>query len=456
MSWDGQAYHQPMVYALAYGWNPIEDSHNTIIDDIWNMNIWIDHYLRGMEISAATIVSFTNNLEMGKAVNMIFMLSVLTESLHLLTASTFNLSRKKAVLYSSLLAFPIVFVNYGFTFYIDIATYYLVFWVLALLYQYTLLKKRKFWEMLFVVIFLAATIKLNTFFWICYILFFYCIYLLYQNKIRLFRNIVAIGSLAILFGVATTDFNPIITNTLDHHNPFYPIGTKEANDIGVNAQPNLIKDKNRLAQVAISIFSRPNDNMETPYLNPYRITYNYNIRSLGFGAKLGGGGMFFIEIFVISILLVGICLYAKFNKTVFNIILLFLLALFILPYGSNYRYVPFISILPIFLLLYTEIVGFKYSCLYKIRSVCLFLLCTNVIISIPFFFRNTCLSAKSQKEAIEFVRNTTLKEPYHSKNWSFNYKLNGNNIPDRQIFSNNNENYEPLPNQFGPPIYIHK
>ena len=166
--------------------------------------------------------------------------------------------------------------------------------------------------------------------------------------------------------------------------------------------------------------------------------------------------MFFIEIFLISILLVGICLYAKFNKTVFNIILLFLLALFILPYGSNYRYVPFISILPIFLLLYTEIVGFKYSCLYKIRSVCLFLLCTNVIISIPFFFRNTCLSAKSQKEAIEFVRNTTLKEPYHSKNWSFNYKLNGNNIPDRQIFSNNNENYEPLPNQFGPPIYIHK
>ena len=76
-SYDGQAYHQPMIYALSHGWNPIYDSHNTIISDNWGMNMWIDHYCKGMETISATIVAMTGNLESGKAVSWLLGLSSL-------------------------------------------------------------------------------------------------------------------------------------------------------------------------------------------------------------------------------------------------------------------------------------------------------------------------------------------------------------------------------------------
>ena len=457
MSWDGQAYHQPMVYALANGWNPIANSHNPIINDLWNMNIWIDHYLKGMEISAATIFSMTGQLETGKTVNMMLLFSVLMISLYNFKKSNLLLSLPKVILYAFVIACPMVFINFGFTFYIDVATYYLVVWILIV---FNLLSKDNHtiftWYLLFIIVSLSACVKLNTFFWICYGIAFYCIYLLYRKEYQKLTKIFSVSILSVIFVIVTVDFNPIITNYFDHHNPVYPIGTKEAVDINTNAMPNMLKDKNRIFQVLISIFSRPNDNMETPYLNPYHISYRYNIRSLGYGAKLGGGGLFFIEVFIFSIILFIISRKGKYKITVSFVSFLLLSTLFILPFGSNYRYVPFISLLPILLLLYTEKVGLKYTYANKLRILCIILLLLNNLISIPFFLKNTYLSARSQKEAINYIINSKSHNSYHSKNWSFNYKLYGNHIIDKEIFSDNNDNYIPISDQFGPPIYLNK
>lgn len=456
MSWDGQAYHQPMVYALAKGWNPITESHNPIINDIWNMNIWIDHYLKGMEISAATIFSTTGQLETGKSVNMFFLWSVLMISIHLYRIEQIHFSHFKLFIYSFSIACPMIFINYGLTFYIDVATYFLVFWILALLYLKNRTNNIYTWYLLFIIVFLSACIKLNTFFWICYCLAFYCIVILYKKAYRKLAYFIVISFTSVFFVIATVCFNPIVTNFHDHHNPIFPLGTKEANDIESNALPNLLKNKDRVSQVLISFCSRPNDNMETPYLNPYHLSYRYNIRSLGYGARLGGGGLFFMEIVLISLAMLFMTKKNKNVLTISYITFLFLLAPFILPFGSSYRYVPFISLLPIILLLYTEKTGLKYKFAYKLRSICLILLLINNLVSIPFFIKNTYLSAKSQKKAINYIRNSSSNSSYHSKNWSFNYKLNGNQIIDEEIFSDNNDNYMPISDQFGPPIYICK
>ena len=455
MSWDGQAYHQPMVYALASGWNPIADSHNPIISDLWNMNIWIDHYLKGMEISAATIFSMTGQLETGKAVNTILMFSVLMISLYNLKNSIFLYCFPKDILYAFVIACPMVFINFGFSFYIDVATYYLVVWILIL---FNLLSKENHtiftWYLLFIIVSLSACVKLNTFFWICYSIAFYCLYLIFRKEYQKLTAVFSVSTLSVIFVIVTVDFNPIITNYFDHQNPIYPIGTKDAIDINTNAMPNMLKDKNRISQVLISLFSRPNDNMETPYLNPYHISYRYNLRSLGYGAKLGGGGLFFIEVLVFSVILFILSRKEKYKKTVSLVSFLLFSSLFILPFGSNYRYVPFISLLPIILLLYTEKAGLRYTFANKLRSLCFILLLLNNLVSIPFFLKNTYLSARSQNEAINYIINSKSHNSYHSKNWSFNYKLNGNQIIDKEIFSNNNENFIPLSNQCGPPIYI--
>lgn len=458
MSWDGQAYHQPMVYALANGWNPITDSHNPIINDIWNMNIWIDHYLRGMEISAATIFSTTGQLETGKSVNMLFLWSALMISIHLLRIEKYNLSPFKLIFYSFSIACPIIFINYGLTFYIDVATYYLVFWIIIILYLISNKNESMLvWYHLFIIVFLAACIKLNTFFWICYALVFYCLYILYRKKYRRFTYIIIVSLTSVIFAIVTVNFNPIITNYFDHHNPVYPLGTKEADDnIESNALPNLLKNKNRISQVLISFCSRPNDNIETPYLPPYHLSYRYNIRSLGFGAKLGGGGLLFMEIVLISLALLYMTKKDKNKLTVSYITFIFLLAPFILPFGSNYRYIPFISLFPLLALLFTERTGLEYKFAYKLRSICLILLLINNLVSIPFFLKNTYISARSQNNAINYIKNTKSDNSYHSKNWSFNYKLNGNQIIDEEIFSDNNDNFISISDQFGPPIYMCK
>ena len=457
MSWDGQAYHQPMVYALAHGWNPIYYSHNPIIDPIWNMNIWIDHYPKGMEISAATIASTTGDLEIGKSVNTLFMLSALTTSLYHLNKCKAFLTNYKIIIYSILFACPMVFINYGFTFYIDVATYYLIFWLMTSIY---ILEKKYYtkiiWFILFVIVALSACIKWNTFFWVCFFITFYVVYLILTRNYKRLCSVFFISASSILFVIITVNYNPIITNFNDHKNPIYPIGTKEANAIDINAMPDLLRNKNRITQVLTSFFSRPNDNKETPYLSPYPISYRYNIRSLGFGAKLGGGGFFFMEIIIISIILLFLSKENINKRIIVYVSLLFILTPFVLPFGSNYRYIPYISLLPIVILLYTEKTGFISKSANKAKTVCLILLCINNLISVPFFLKNTFTSAKSQINAIHYISKSKRTDIYRSKNWSFNYKINGNHIINKEIFSDNIENYIAIPNQFGPPIYMHK
>lgn len=457
MSWDGQAYHQPMVYALANGWNPISDNHNNIINEAWNMNIWIDHYLRGMEISAATIFSMTGQLETGKAVNLLFLFSILMISMHFLMKLFPNLSHSKIILYAFFIACPMVFINYGFTFYIDVATYYLVVWILIVFILLNTSRSSLFaWYLFFIVVSLAACIKLNILFWICYCIFFYSAYLFLKKEYSRIVLIVSLSVFSILFMIVSVNYNPIITNYVDHNNPVYPLGTAYSDEISKNALPNLLKDKNRITQVAVSLLSRPNDNMETPYLYPFCISYRYNIRSLGYGAKLGGGGLFFIEILIISIIVFFLSNKLKLKCVIYTVSLLLLIALFILPYGSNYRYVPFISLLPLILLLYVEKAGLKNKFAYKLKNLCLTLLLLNNIVGILFFSRNTYVAAKSQNKAIAYLKYCKSRKSYHTKNWSFNYKLNGNHIISKEVLSDINENYVQVPNQYGPPIYIYQ
>jgi hypothetical protein len=457
MSYDGQAYRQPMVYALANDWNPVYNSHNPIIDCLWNMNIWIDHYPKGMEISAATITSMTGSLEMGKSVNTIFLLSTLMMAIHLLKNSDLNLPSFKLYLYSFLIACPMIFVNYGLTFYIDIATYYLIFWILCFFYILQRNgKSKRTWYLLFVITVLSICIKLNICFWILYSIIIYCFYLILKKELRVFAVICSITFFSFLWGLLVINYNPIITNYVDHHNPIYPIGELEGKDIDKNATPYLLKDKNRISQVLISLFSRPNDNMETSYQNPYHISYRLNIRSLGYGAKLGGGGLFFMEVLITSFILVVFSKRRKEKQIVIVVSLLFMSTLFILPFGSNYRYVPFITLLPIIILLYTEKAGFKYKCLYGLKSLCFWLFILNNIVSMPFFIKNTYLSSKSQKDAISYIQNSKSPHPYRTKNWSFNYKIHGNQIVDKDIFSDKRDDYYAIPDQFGPAIYLYK
>lgn len=68
-AFDSNWYHQPGIYLLSHGWNPIYDHHSArVIND--TSHIWIDHYAKGQETICATIVAFTGNMEIGKFVQL--------------------------------------------------------------------------------------------------------------------------------------------------------------------------------------------------------------------------------------------------------------------------------------------------------------------------------------------------------------------------------------------------
>ena len=98
---DGQWYHMPAAYALSHGWNPVYVHHNPIIAEAHHANLWIDHYSKGMETLAATVIALTGNVELGKAVNMIMLLATLCLSFSVLrNPYFFGLSLRKSIFYS--------------------------------------------------------------------------------------------------------------------------------------------------------------------------------------------------------------------------------------------------------------------------------------------------------------------------------------------------------------------
>lgn len=56
-AFDSNWYHQPGIYLLSHGWNPIYEHHSMMLVDE-SSKMWIDHYAKGQETICASIVAF--------------------------------------------------------------------------------------------------------------------------------------------------------------------------------------------------------------------------------------------------------------------------------------------------------------------------------------------------------------------------------------------------------------
>ena len=425
-SYDGQAYHQPMIYALSHGWNPVYDSHNTIISDNWEMNIWIDHYCKGMETVSATIVAMTGNLESGKAVSWLLGLSSLFLICDFLGRSVGEktLNFRKKIFYTLCLALPPIFATQVFSYYIDLCGYFTVVWLIFALYGIYSRKAILDYLLMSAAIILAGSTKFNMLFWVGFFTLIFLIFLFVQKKYRLMNRVISVAVGAVVLTILTSGFNPYITNTIDHCNPIYPlgIGDKDTEYLNDGAQPLFLQKKNRVIQILYSYTSRPSNILDGKYIPPYIVTEN-NIMSAGSPcARIGGGGIVFVDILLLSFILYAISKRSSMYKNTCIFIGVLLSSLLILPMGSSYRYVPFFYILPIVILLYTEYAGFKYNIGKWLRRLVYILLVLNVsmamTISLGYSIINKCVTEYYVK-AIQ----QTSPQYFRSKNWSFNYKV---------------------------------
>ena len=66
-SYDGQAYHQSAIRQLAAGWNPVA---RDLTPDETTHGLWLNHYVRAVELASAAVTASSGSLEAGKGLGM--------------------------------------------------------------------------------------------------------------------------------------------------------------------------------------------------------------------------------------------------------------------------------------------------------------------------------------------------------------------------------------------------
>lgn len=445
-STDGQWYHQPMIYALVHGWNPVVQSHNTIISPDWNVNIWSDHYLKGMEILQSSVVSLVGGyLETGKSINLIFPMvtwCILFTCLPVITLNKFgNFGRKKQLLYSFILIAPSITASQLFTYYIDWASYYSIL-LLSISMLLFLKKRHKDSVIIYIAaLYISIGVKFNLTFWIALYmsLAFFCIYLQKSYRSGL-KQFIIIGIFTGVSSVLITNYNPYITNIIDHQNIMYPMGSDQIdpNFLQHGAEADYMHNWSRVEKVVYSFFSIPSIQHDYPGIGGLSDLFN----GISNPAPVAGGwGVFFPLIFVFS-LVIFIMSKRKRGKYIFGICATVLfISLFLLPYGNSYRYLPFTSLIPVIMLCYSEYV--QIPCyLRRIRRATYILLLLNFIVPLTL----TGMVSLSNRVATDYyvkqIRKSDAEQRFVTVSWTFNYKVTLKNTCSKNVFLDENSKAE--------------
>ncbi|MFV0469080.1 MAG: hypothetical protein ACK5MK_09165 [Dysgonomonas sp.] len=376
-SYDGQRYHQDSISRLRDGWNPIYDS------DI-DARLWVKHYAKGMETISASIFCTTGNVEAGKAINFILVFASLFFFYNFLSIYFDFLSTRKRAFLSMIFTFSTVVINQLFSYYVDWSMVSLLLIFISTLLCLNKTQSGYYYLVAGIVVFLSVTIKFNILFWVLYVAFFFLLYLLFARRFSCFKRSLLTFFVSGCMGLFIGAINPYVTNTINQHDPFYPL-TDKVDLIEENTPPSLV-GKNRIEAFLISTFSFPNNDKfatKTELALPTNLTLK-NVHHSGKNDGLVGGyGLFFSWILIASTILYILLYKTNLEKVKYYncFLLLLLLAVFVLPLGWGARYFPLFYAFPLIMLLYSEYEQSKKWVRY-FRNGIYFLVVVNMIISI--------------------------------------------------------------------------
>jgi len=432
-SYDGLAYHQEAIFYLKNGWNPIYEH----LPSNATFAIWVEHYAKGMETISATLYSTTGNIEAGKAVNFILIFASAFLFFYFLKTYYGKLSFKKKILLTFLFTLCPVVVVQILTFYIDFAAYSLLLILVPSLICFLQGDSKYDIYIICFVVVLSATIKFNLFFWVLFILFLYTIYAIVLKKYQLLKKMINVCVLSGIFSVFVAGFNPYVTNTIDHKNPFYPLmGTDRVDIMTGLANPNFFQ-KSRFEKVIISLFSLPNNskNEEIKLALPHFLKTSHFERYASVDTRIGGFGIFFSWIFILSLILLIVDAFSskkgvgKNKKPIYCFLGILFASLFVLPHAWVARYFPFFYAFPLIILLYSEcatqsrVVKVLKSLIYLLLMINTVLFCGAVSV------RGYLHKTKVNKSINTLAKSNNPILIYFGNNVGLKIKLDKRNIP---------------------------
>lgn len=363
-SWDGMAYHQIAIIELSEGWNPVyeslpmEEQDSKYFDRKIILNRWVNHYGKGLEVFATVMMGVSGSIESGKVFNGLLMAAAFCTALYLLFHFR-KISRLWALVLAFAAAFNPIAVNQLFSYYLDgaIGSLLLILaCVFILLYMEGAGKKSvPSLIIVFFVVILLINLKFTGLVYAGLLGVTFAGFLFWQKSFGLLKVFLATSVLSGIIAVAVAGFNPYITNTFQHGHPFHPLAGKNKVDIISINIPEPMKESNALQKFVSSTFSRSEnfDNRNPGEQMKYKIPFTFNNKELkafqSEGIRLGGFGVFWSGIFLLSLLLGAIAFISVNGKE--RLYLLFIIAAIFIPVAINpeswwARYVPQLWLFP--------------------------------------------------------------------------------------------------------------
>lgn len=314
--YDSNTYHKSVAGLLADGWNPLKmtfyefASKYNFLQDITEP--WYDSYPKATEIFQAVIYSLTNNIEMGKAYNIISIFSAFFICYSYIDEIKY-LKKIDSIFLSIICAMNPVILIQSLTAYNDGFLWELVLLFGVALVYITLENTGKYKELSFYIIFATVSLGLNVkysgllFFGMLGIsIFLYEIYKVLSGKMQT-DNLrqhfwVLLG--AVLSGLLIIGSNSYIINIFRHGNPLYVMVGKGAIDIITPQTPIDLVDKPGAVQFLMALFSKAGGSGQGAGFD-LKVPFTFSREELSMvtrvDTRLGGWGVLFSGIILICI-----------------------------------------------------------------------------------------------------------------------------------------------------------
>ena len=453
---DGNSYHKTAIAFIKNGWNPFYESardfqknNNKVIkiSKDTKLDLWIEHYPKATWILAATIYNMTGNIESGKCITMIFSIMLFLISFNILK----NIINKNWAFIISLLVVlnPIVLAQL-FTYYVDGLMG--ILFLIEILLLFLVEPKQKTNKLIWINIITICTVFTNLKYTglLCSGVIAATFYFYWLSKYRkdkefflIFKRITINFIITFITAIFLVGANSYIKNTLDHHNPLYPIIGKNKVDIITTMQPKSFKNKNMIEKFVISLFSKSENvtygEKEPTIKYPFKL-YKTEIDELhAADLRIGGFGPLFALITIITtpIFIYLVFKVTKKDKEISSYIFLSLISIIVssILVGENWwaRYVPQLYLIPIgtiFLLIYIR----KYNEKIKINKLATLISLIVIIANMSIFAYIKYREIKTFNEITEDIKimkntkNLNLKLGGFPDLYGYFYTLNDNGV----------------------------
>lgn len=384
-SFDGQWYHQDAIMFLYDGWNPIWDAaiSNNAVSGL-NAN-YVNHYPKAPWVIEAVLYLLTENIEAGKAIQLIYLISFMLLFLTFLT-NRLSFSWGNAILITILLGGSTISLGQLLSFYVDGLLFSLLGILLIFLMEliYFNAKVLVFMALSFIML---ANIKFTGLIYALVFLFMAGIWVIIRQKGLIIKTALQFGAV-VLIGVVFIGYPTYVRNMLSKGHPFFPImgQNNEGKSIAEVQYPADFFPMNRLeklitAHASIPIYTdHEHVSVRKPLFNKNLILESIPYYKNHQPVTMSPFGPFEGELLVLFIPL--LCLFFL-RKRPLEVYLLFagvVLSMIIQPESWNLRYAP--QLLLIFVLVLATLMQEKkgWIRLYSMVFVGLFILNSSIAV----------------------------------------------------------------------------